>query len=244
MVARMVAAGVRVPGRAQHITNTSNMDNIDKPPVKVGNRRIGINDFLSKKFDTYDFDGPWKESFGQPERNFRMIVYGDSGHGKTDFCIQLAKYMAKFTKVYYNSPEQGISKTLQDALNRHNMSEVTGRVIFGKDSFAEMMEYLGKRGAPQCAVIDSRDYMNLTPVQWKKMVKAHPRKSFIVVTWAQGEKPKGQAARDIEYMCDMKVYVANFKAHSRSRNGGNKPFVIWEKPTVGLVKVAQTSLEL
>lgn len=205
------------------------MENNEKPPIKVANRRIGVSDFLNKRFETFEFDGAFKESFGTPEKNFRMIVYGDSGHGKTDFCIQLAKYMTRFCKVYYNSPEQGISKTLQDAIKRHNMHEVSGRIVFGKDSFSEMLEYLCRRGAPQVVIIDSRDYMNLTPSQWKRMVKLNPRKSFIVITWAAGQKPKGQAARDIEYMCDMKVRVANYRATVVSRNGGNKPFVIWDK---------------
>lgn len=193
-------------------------------------RAIGINDFLSRKFETYDFTGAWKDTFGLPERNMKVIIWGDPGNGKTEFCIQLAKYMAKFTKVYYNSFEQGICKTLQDALLRNDMMQVNGRVVFGdQETFEEMLDRLGTRNAPQVCIIDSRDYINLTTAQFKRLIDAHPRKCFVVVCWASGSKPRGEFAKQIAYMCDVKIQVQNFVAHPRSRFGGNKKFTIWNR---------------
>ncbi len=205
-------------------------------------RSIGISEFLERKFITYDFDGEWAATFGQPERNMKVLIWGDPGHGKTEFCIKLSKYLARFTKVYYNSFEQGICKTLQDALRRNDMQEVSGRVMFGnQESFEEMMQRLSGRNSPMVCVIDSRDYINLTTEQFKRLVDQFPRKCFIVVCWESGGKPRGEYAKQIAYMCDVKVHVQNFKAFPRSRFGGNKPFVIWEKrPAPG----AQTALEL
>lgn len=195
-------------------------------------RGIGIQDFLERKFITYPFDGPWANTFGQPEKNMKVIIWGDPGHGKTEFCIKLAKYLAGFTKVYYNSFEQGICKTLQDALKRNNMQEVAGKVVFGdQETFDEMMERLGNRNAPQVCFIDSRDYINLTTSQFKTLIDAHPRKSFIVVCWQSGGKPRGEYAKQIAYMCDVKIQVQNFQAFPRSRFGGNQKFVIWDRNT-------------
>ena len=126
-------------------------------------RGIGISDFLSRQFVTFAYDGAWRASFGEPERNMKMIVWGNPGNGKTEFCIQLAKYMAGFTKVYYNSFEQGICKTLQDAILRNDMMAVNGRVIFGdQEDFGEMMERLGGKNAPQVCIIDSRVGLNFS----------------------------------------------------------------------------------
>ena len=108
---------------------------------------IGISQFLERKFVAYDFDGKWKASFGYPEKNFKMFVYGESGNGKTSFCVQLAKYMASFTKVLYNSFEEGISKSLQEAIKRENLSEVNGRIMFGKLGFQELIDRLDKKEA-------------------------------------------------------------------------------------------------
>lgn len=197
-------------------------------------RAIGISDFLERKFITYPFEGAWAASFGEPERNMKVIIWGNPGNGKTEFCIKLAKYMAGFTKVYYNSFEQGICKTLQDALRRNNMMDVVGKVIFGdQESFDEMMERLESKNAPQVIIIDSRDYLNLTTVQFKQLIDKHPRKSFIIVCWEAGGKPRGEYAKQIAYMCDIKIHVRDFTAYMRSRFGGNQNFVIWDRKPKG-----------
>lgn len=193
-------------------------------------RSIGISEFLERKFVTYDFDGEWAATFGQPERNMKCIIWGNPGNGKTEFCIKLAKYMAQFTKVYYNSFEQGVCKTLQDALRRNDMHEVNGRVIFGdQETFEEMSRRLGNKNSPGVCIIDSRDYLNLTTEQFKTLIDRFPRKSFILVCWESNGKPRGEYAKQIAYMCDVKIHVRDFTAHPRSRFGGNQPFVIWEK---------------
>lgn len=198
-------------------------------------RAIGISDFLQRTFITYPFEGRWLATFGEPERNMKVIIWGNPGNGKTEFCIQLAKYMAQFTKVYYNSFEQGICKTLQDALRRNDMMSVAGKVIFGdQETFEEMLERLSNKNAPQVVIIDSRDYLNLTTAQFKRLIDEHPRKSFIIVCWEAGGKPRGEYAKQIAYMCDIKIHVKDFVAHPRSRFGGNQKFIIWNrKPAAG-----------
>lgn len=197
-------------------------------------RSIGVNQLINKKFIVYPFADKWLASFGEPEKNFRMLVYGTSGNGKTEFCIQLAKYMAQFTKVYYNSFEQGVSKTLQDAAKRNNLQDVSGKLVFGnKESFPEMMQRLSNRNSPSVIFIDSRDYMKLTTNQYKKLTTSFPRKCFVIICWESAGKPKGVPAKDMEYMADIKVQVRKFKAYPRSRFGGNEPYVIWDRPHSG-----------
>lgn len=192
-------------------------------------RAIGIKEFLEKKFETYPFEGRWLDSFGEPEKNAKIIIYGNSGNGKTEFSVQFAKYMSQWTRVYYNSFEQGISKSLQDALKRNNMEEVSGKVLFGdKETYDEVVDRLAKKNSPQVVVIDSRDYMKLTAEQFKKLTQRFRRKMFVIVCWETAGKPAGKFAKDIEYMCDIKIRVVNFQAHMRSRFGGNKTFTIWE----------------
>lgn len=193
-------------------------------------RSVGISDLINRSFVTYPFEGEWLESFGEVERNFRMLVYGDSGNGKTEFVVQLAKYLAGFGKVYYNSFEQGVSKSLQDAFIRNNMMEVSGKLVIGdKDNFDDLVKKMGSRNSPKFCIIDSLDYMELSADQYKLLVEKFPHKSFVIICWSAGKKPKLQAAKDIEYMVDVKVRVHEYKAFPRSRFGGNIPFVIWKE---------------
>lgn len=191
-------------------------------------RAIGVNDLLNKTFTCYEFEGAWEQAFGQPEQNFRALIYGDSGNGKTEFVVKFAKYLASFGKVYLNSFEQGMSKSLQEAFLRNDMQEVQGRLIIGdKDSFADLHKRMGSRNSPKFCIIDSLDYMELSTDQYKQLIADYPHKSFIIICWSAGRKPKLQSAKDIEYMADIKVRVHEFKAFPRSRFGGNQPYVIW-----------------
>ncbi|URC13966.1 hypothetical protein [Flavobacterium sp. B183] len=195
-------------------------------------KAIGITQFMEKSFDVYDIEDRWLDSFGQIEKNFKMSITGDSGNGKTELVIQFIKELALHfkAKVDYYSYEQGHSKSLQSAIKRNNMEDVKGKVMFVTGgAFDELMTRLKRRASAKIIVIDSQDYSELTTKQYKELEKTFPKKAIIVVSWAKNDKPKNQAARDIEYMTDIKVVVKNFKAYPRSRFGGNKPFVIWDK---------------
>lgn len=194
-------------------------------------KAIGITQFLDKSFDTYDIEGRWLDSFGLIEKNFKMSVTGDSGNGKTEFVVKFIKELClNFNvKADYYSYEQGHSKSLQTAIQRNKMEEVKGKVMFiTGGTFDQLVTRLKRRGSAKIVVIDSQDYSELSTKQFKELLKLFSKKSFIVVSWAKNEKPKNQAARDIEYMSCIKVYVKNFKAYPRSRFGGNKPFIIWD----------------
>jgi Ni2+-binding GTPase involved in maturation of urease and hydrogenase len=195
-------------------------------------KAIGITQFLEKSFDTFEIEGDWLESFGHLEKNFKMSVTGESGGGKTELVVQFVKSLCKNfnVKADYFSHEQGHSKSLQSAIQRNNMVDVKGKVMFIKDaSFDEVVERLKRRASAKIVVIDSQDYCNLTTAQYKLLVKLFPRKAIIVISWAKNDKPKNQASKDIEYMSDIKIFVKDGKAYPRSRFGGGKMFLIFDK---------------
>ena len=195
-------------------------------------RAIGVKAFIEKSFHTFAFEGEWLDSFGEPEKNFKMIIYGESGHGKTEFNVKFAKYLTTFGKVLYISYEQGISKSLQDSIVRNNMDDVrAGKVMFTSGGlFSEVLDYI-KKSKSRIVIIDSLDYMKLTVEQFKILTKTYPKKAFIIIAWAKNGTPKSQHAKDIEFMVDIKSFVENFTITlPRSRFGGNKPFVIWDNP--------------
>jgi hypothetical protein len=191
-------------------------------------RLFGVKDFLNKKFKTLAFAGDWSDFCGQPEENFSAIVYGMSGNGKTDFCMQFAKMLSRFDKVYYNSFEQGISKSLQECLIRQKISEVAGRIVFGHmETFEQIKERLAKKKSPKFCFIDSRDYMGMTTDQFKELKAMFPKKCFIIICHEDGAKPKGNHGKSIEFMVDIKIRVRGFVAMPRSRFGGNMDYTIW-----------------
>lgn len=198
-------------------------------------KTIGIFQLSQMKFKLLEFEGEWLSSFGKPEYNFKAIVYGNSGNGKTDFCVKLAKKLTKFDRVLYVSQEEGISQTVQEAFERNKMEQVAGKVILAaQTNFEELLKYLAKKNSPRYVILDSIDYMRLTAEQYKELIAQFPKKSFIIISWSKGKHPKSQAAKDIEYMADIKVLVEKYIAKPRSRFGGNNNFIIWPEKVASM----------
>lgn len=194
-------------------------------------RTIGLSEIMRKEYRTLDFKGKWRETFGEPSDPFTMLVYGHPKNGKTSFMMQFSKYLTNFGKVFYNSIEEGDSKTIKDAIIRAKMEEIQdGKFMLGTGYYyKDMVEYLLGRNKGKFVILDSRDYMNLTSHQFKALLTRFPNKCFIVICWEQAGKPAGKFAKDIQYMVDIVAHVSNYKANVRSRFGGGQEFIIWKE---------------
>lgn len=199
-------------------------------------RTLGVHYILNKLYRSLAFDGVWAETFGTPSDPFTMLMYGHPKQGKTTFGMFFAKYLTRFGKVWYNSIEEGDTKTIQDAFMRAGMHELDeGKFMLGDRYFyADMVEKLARPNSGRFVFIDSRDFINLTCQQFKKLKSLYKRKSFIIICWEAAGKPQGKFAKDIEFIVDIVVHVNQYRAFPRSRFGGGKEFVIWDKkPAVG-----------
>lgn len=185
--------------------------------------------FCRKKYKVLEFEGFFADSFGQPERGSRWIIYGASGNGKTEFAVQLAKYFTNFGKVLYVSREQGDSSSLQLCFKRNKLHN-NKRLLLGIDyEIEDLIEGLKAARSAEFIIVDSIDYIKMTDADYKRLIETHPRKTFVFVSWQQGTKPKSAYARAIEYMVDVKITVKNFVALPRSRFGGNQDYIIWRE---------------
>tara|TARA_R110002051_G_scaffold325727_1_gene430549 strand:- start:3009 stop:3635 length:627 start_codon:yes stop_codon:yes gene_type:complete len=195
----------------------------------MGKRAFNVKDLLNKKFEIMPFTGSWEESFGKPCKQFSMMIYGDSGEGKTDLAIQYSKYLTNFGKVAYNSIEEGISHTLKMAMARNNMEQVADKFqILDKENLSEMTKRLRKQRSPDYLVIDSIQYLRMTKDEYFNFKNEfYPKKGIIYISHIEKGSLKGALARDIWYDVDIQVPVEGFKAFPKKRlNGGGSPFVI------------------
>lgn len=194
-------------------------------------KTFSAHTLLKKEYVTIPISEEWEKAIGEPEVGFTAIIYGDSGSGKTTFCIKLAKELSNHGKVYYNSCEQGESRSLQKVCQLCNVEEVKqSQIMFGdRDTFEEMMEKL-KRNRAKFVFIDSLQYANLTTEKYKKLIEKYPKKSFIIISWSKGGKPKGEYGKAIEYMVDIKIVVHRGIAKAASRFGHTEPYKIFDAP--------------
>lgn len=191
-------------------------------------RRLSVHQFLSSKRRVLRFDGPWYGLIGEPEPCGAWIVWGRSGSGKTTFALQLAKYLAGFGKVIYDSLEEGAGRSLQRSFQNVGMGDVRGRLmLYDRVPMGVLSAELSKPRSAQFVIVDSLQYTGLTYIDYKRLRLVHPGKLFVFVSHADGREPAGRTAKSVRYDCDVKVHVHGYRASAVSRFGGGEPYVVW-----------------
>lgn len=202
-------------------------------------KTIGLEQLSKKKYTLVPGLSPdVQASIGEIEDAFDAIIYGESGNGKTNFTVMLLKSLIKAMSCTceYISYEEGHGKTVQDTMiARHNMLAEIGNKMKITEclSYAELAQKMGKKQSAKIWVIDSIQAADITYRQFaelkKKYVLGKKRKIIIALSWADGSKPQGAAAKSIEYYANIKMRVEGLVVFPKSRYGGNKPYIVWEE---------------
>lgn len=193
-------------------------------------RALTVNDIRDYKPLVLPFENEWLASIGSPELKGGWIIWGNSANGKTRFALKLAKYMANFVRVAYDSLEEGLSLSMQKAIIDVGMSDVKRSfVLLDKETVPMLRERLTKQRSPQVVIIDSLQYTGLTYKDYTTLINDFPHKLFVLVSHADGREPRGNVGKAIKYDSFVKIYVEGYKAFAQSRYGGGEPYVIWRK---------------
>lgn len=199
--------------------------------VKKINRAYSVSNVLSKKFNPLQFTAEWESTLGTPDKAFSAIIFGGSGEGKTEFAIKFAKFLTNFGKVAYDSLEQGLSATIQNALVRNHMDTCGNSfILLDREPFDELIIRMSKPKAPDFLFIDSVQYTRINKAQYYQLKELMLKKGkgIIWISQAKGKAPKGALADDIRYDVDLKLWVEGFKLFPDGRlNGGGNTFVIF-----------------
>jgi hypothetical protein len=193
---------------------------------------LSLNQLLAKKYRFLEnLPENILASFGQLTMNFIMIIYGDSGNGKSNLIMQLVKLLINHGKILYISLEEGHEVSMQLTALRQLSAEHHGVIGFADDSmtFDELVKYLKKKRSAQFIIIDSVQYFDIDYKKYKLLKLWFKNKTFIFISHAKGKKPDGFTACKIEYDAAIKVRVHGLIAFIKSRLGGNAPYVIWEE---------------
>ena len=157
-----------------------------------------------------------------PEQTGTWFVYGSPKNGKTSFCMALCKYMTKFSRVIYNSVEEGMSLTMQDAVRRAQMQTVGNRFLLGdKWTVDELTEELRKKNSPNFVVIDSVQFADLKFSEYRSLKETFPHKIFCYVSHVNGKEPDGNIAKRIYRGANAVFRVEGFRAFPVTRYGGS-----------------------
>lgn len=203
-------------------------------------RALTITDIRNYKTKTYLLDGGLDLALGEVELTGSWIVWGGSANGKTRFALQLAKALAKHVRVAYDSLEEGLSLSMQHAIEDVGFADVKRNfILLDGEGIDELKERLRKQRSPKVVIIDSLQYTGLTYNEYKKLRDEFRSKLFIFISHAEGHNPKGAVANSVKYDAFVKVYVEGYRAYPQSRYGGNVPYTVWPE---GAAKYGHTPI--
>jgi hypothetical protein len=192
-------------------------------------RVLSVDNLYNKKNRVLDFTDIWLDAMGRPEANGCWFIWGNSSNGKTVFAAKLAKYLATFGRVFYNSLEEGASESLKTAFMIAGIEKGDRINPLDKMPLAELKEKLKKGGSPWATIIDSFQYSGLNALSYKALLTEFPNKLFVFISHADGKQPAGRTAKTVRYDADIKIWVEGYKAFPKSRYGGGEPITIWDK---------------
>lgn len=196
-------------------------------------KALSPTDLLRMNIPSLELSEDWARVFGEPSKTGVWAVWGDTGSGKTAFCLELAKELSRHGKVVYNSLEQGVSLTMQQAIRRHQMDEIPkGRFNLISEDIATLSVRLSRKHSPDIVIIDSVQYTGLKVREFREFKRRHPSKLIIFVSQMKSGRPDGYLAEKVVYDADLKIFLQGYRAFSRGRTFGEDPnayYTIWEE---------------
>ncbi len=193
-------------------------------------RAYSVSNVLTKKFNPLELTGEWEQTLGHPDKAFSAIIFGNTTNGKTEAAIKLAKELTKFGKVDYDSLEQGLSSTMQNALKRNDMEKCENSFrLLDRMPFDELLARFSRPKSADFLFIDSVQYMRITKTQYYQLkeLMLSKGKGIVWISQAKGKSPKGSLADDILYDVDLKLWVEGFRLFPDGRlNGGGEIFTV------------------
>lgn len=197
-------------------------------------RAYTIRNVQDKKHITFDFDGLYREIFGNPEKSGAWLIYGKDKNGKTWGTLLLAEYLSKKVgvKLLYISAEQGISKSFKDAIIRAKLDPTNNNIHFiGYISIEELYVRLKKRNAPGVVVIDNITFYNdeLKNGAVKTLVKDFPNTVFIFLAHEERGKPYTAPAILCQKIAEIIIHVKGLMLNVGGRCPGGMLAIDEEK---------------
>ncbi|MEO5644999.1 MAG: ATP-binding protein [Bacteroidia bacterium] len=180
---------------------------------------VGLRKVVGGKFL---FQGKWLGFFGQPSRDFQMLIRGESGSGKSHMALNFAFYLAiHHGTVLYNSSEEGFSVTMNEKVEKLE-ARVEGLDIGNLKTFEDFKEKIPVT-TYNFIVIDSVNDMSMDNKLFKQFTDYYSCSAIIGIC----QNIKGGAMRgssNLTYDTDIQIRVVDGIAFTdKNRFINNKP---------------------
>jgi KaiC/GvpD/RAD55 family RecA-like ATPase len=174
-----------------------------------GTRLVSNWELLNRRPKRMGFEGEWLELVGDPERTGCWILYGGSGCGKTNFAMQVAKYLMQFERVLYNAMEEGAADSLTSAVHNAGIAMNDRRIQYGdRIQLPELIEVLERHKSPNIVVIDTIQFMDISAREFRDLIHRFKQKLFVIVSHVKNGQSEGVGDAVLK-MASVKWFVGN-----------------------------------
>ena len=176
---------------------------------RINDRVVSANDLVksSNDEDTIKFTSPYDKIFGNPDKDFTMMIHGSPGSGKTTFLLKFAYYLSKyFGKTLYVSSEEFGSTTLVNKLkemvaDKNDKEFKLPETLFFSKGMVDLTDY-------KFAILDSVNDMDINVQDFKELKKIYQNTAFILVM--QNTKSDDyRGGKDFEHEVDIACEIDN-----------------------------------
>ena len=196
---------------AQTLAGFYGLAGVEYTPQKAGTS-VQSTQFLGATFDTLNFTGKWANFIGKPNRNFKIMIYGKAGGGKSTFALKLAHYLASDTgmRVLFVAGEEKLGYTLREKVERLNVAHPN---LYINDTFPKDLSKF------DAIFIDSINTFALEPSDLERMPK---NKAYVwILQCTKDGKYRGSQA--FEHNADTVIEIADMTAQmGKNRFGGKE----------------------
>jgi len=207
------------PINTSDTTNDAGKKYIDIPDIEVPSSNNSseiatVQQMKYNKFPALKLPTKYKSLIGKVPVNFRMLLWGAPGHGKSSLALMLANDIGRTLKVLFVSAEESLqSATLTNRIKRFKAN--SRNLIFNDSNDVGTVERIINTYSPKFVVIDSVNVIKGKVDSTLQLMQKFPDIGFIIIAQATKDHKRYSGISALAHAVDIVVNVNDGKAEAQ-----------------------------
>lgn len=184
-------------------------------PTKTNSSEVAtVSQMRYNKFPALKLPSKYKSLIGKVPSNFRMLLWGAPGHGKSSLALMLANDIGRTIKVLFVSAEESLnSATLTNRIKRFKTN--SRNLIFNDSNNIETIERIINTYSPKFVVIDSVNVIKGKVEAVLQLMQKYSDTGFIIIAQATKDHKKYSGISALAHAVDIVVNVNGGQAEAQ-----------------------------
>jgi predicted ATP-dependent serine protease len=179
----------------------------DLPAIVNNNTEVvTIQQMKKNKIKPMQLPSKYNSLLGKVPNNFRMLLWGAPGHGKSSLALTIGNDIARRCKVLFVSAEESVqSATLQNRIKRFKAN--SRNLMFNDTTNPAIIESIIAKLNPKFIIIDSVNVIEGKVEAIINLMMKYPEIGFIVIAQATKDHKRYSGLGSLAHAVDIVVNV-------------------------------------